>query len=345
MAGENLEITISASRGWYFPFGWQTMKDRVVQSNRSHKEGECILEKKFYLQDKSEFKYKIYNLKRGRYEFTPLSLHGGDFLGLVERQKKVGKGEKIAVYPQVVPVPKWLPSQTASVSASISSRRIGSDTNTVSGLRNYRYGDRLQQIDWKASARGQGLKVKEFEQEILQTVFIILDQSEGSYREKEDELFERAVSLAASLTHQLTRQACTTSVLLTGKKPLLLKKITSGVQMKEFLNILIDVQPNGRNSPSMFGSLLGVDQLQHQKVLLITPRADQETLSLIRKLKQRNASVEWFWISHPKAGFPHLVEEMSQLQVQFWNINQDHFELILQRGDSIAYHRSAAQSF
>lgn len=336
MAGENLEVTIHVSQRWRLPLSWQTISDRLAQGSTS-RESRVIYAKDFYL-NKRKIEYKIYGLKRGRYKFVPLTIYGGDFLGIVERQKKIDQEQILTVYPKVVPLPTWSPSlNIRGLNAVTRERRLGQEPNTVSGLRNYRYGDRLQHIDWKASARGQGLKVKEFELEISQKALIILDQSENSYLELDDEIFERAVSLTASLTSQLLRQSFATSVLLTGKKPMLLRRMENKVQLPSFLDVLIDLQPDGRRGPAMFTSIQGVDRLEPQKVLFITPRADAETYSFIQELKQRNFSVAWFWLASPKDPLPQSVKEkLNQLQVDFWNINQDRFDVILQKGDSIA---------
>ncbi len=76
----------------------------------------------------------------------------------------------------------------------------------IFGVRNYEAGDPVRFIHWKQSAKGQGLKTKEFEDEISRSFLIMIDLRCPA--EPPAEMlgeFEKTVSLAASLARHLLR--------------------------------------------------------------------------------------------------------------------------------------------
>jgi uncharacterized protein (DUF58 family) len=72
----------------------------------------------------------------------------------------------------------------------------------IHSIRDFRYGDDLRHIHWKASAKVADLMVKEYAEHKLRRTTIILDNLRTGGLGKKldgDEIFEKAVSLAASL--------------------------------------------------------------------------------------------------------------------------------------------------
>ncbi|PKQ70164.1 DUF58 domain-containing protein [Raineya orbicola] len=71
-----------------------------------------------------------------------------------------------------------------------------------SDVRDYLYGDDVRRIDWNVSAKGQGIFVKEFQEEKEQTVFFVLDvsasQEIGFQKNKLNLAYEIAGVLALS---------------------------------------------------------------------------------------------------------------------------------------------------
>lgn len=80
-------------------------------------------------------------------------------LGLWNAWSNIDLGMTCLVYPQ--PIAGVLPAR-ASASESGTQQAQGLGTEDFFGLRNYQAGDSLRQVAWKAFARGQGMKVKQF---------------------------------------------------------------------------------------------------------------------------------------------------------------------------------------
>ncbi|NOX20163.1 MAG: DUF58 domain-containing protein [Nitrospirae bacterium] len=99
----------------------------------------------------------------------------------------------ILVYPELMAVEEGFlePSSLETESGTIS-RANGED---VHGLREYRPGDSIREIHWKATAKRGELMVKEVYEAVPKNITLVLDNTPA----QEEALFEKAVSLAASL--------------------------------------------------------------------------------------------------------------------------------------------------
>jgi uncharacterized protein (DUF58 family) len=79
-------------------------------------------------------------------------------------------------------------------------QRIFEDPSRISGLRDYRPGDPMRRIDWKASARSQSLQSRVYEPSgtLHMLVALNVDTMEHVWEGYVPELLERLISLAAS---------------------------------------------------------------------------------------------------------------------------------------------------
>ena len=108
--------------------------------------------------------YQFRPLKRGKFQWSGLTVNGTDALGLVTLTKKYKTSTaSMTVLPVGVPVPLELPNAAGwgiSEAASGQSRGAGMEPR---GVREYVFGDSIRYIHWRSSARAGQLLVKEFE--------------------------------------------------------------------------------------------------------------------------------------------------------------------------------------
>ncbi|TZF85109.1 DUF58 domain-containing protein [Cognatilysobacter lacus] len=114
---------------------------------------------------------------RGDVEFggTQLRLHSP--WRLLTRDVVVGAPRRVRVFPNFAPLAKF-----AMFSAEQASRLVGAHVRRRRGegtdfhqMRDYRVGDSLRQIDWKATARTRRLISREYQDERNQQVVLMLD--------------------------------------------------------------------------------------------------------------------------------------------------------------------------
>lgn len=109
------------------------------------------------------------------FEGTQLRLHGP--WRLFRRDVAVGPSQRVRVYPNFAPLAKF-----ALFSSEQASRLVGAHLKRRRGegtdfhqMREYRVGDSLRQIDWKATARTRRLVSREYQDERNQQVVLMLD--------------------------------------------------------------------------------------------------------------------------------------------------------------------------
>ena len=117
--------------------------------------------------------------KRGYYRFETVSLTTGDAFGISDSFKSVQSAAEITVYPQLVamediplPAHSWLGDM-------IVRRWIIEDPFLVSGVRDYSYGDSMNSINWKATARTNRMQVskKDFSADHNLMIYINFNQT------------------------------------------------------------------------------------------------------------------------------------------------------------------------
>src|SRR3990167_6043852 len=95
------------------------------------------------------------------------------------------------VYPR--PAPPGMPLPVASVQAKPQGSLAAGGDEDLSGLRTYRHGDSMRRVDWKASAREQGLYTKEFQGQGQQILWLAWEMTSGHDTEARLSLLTRWV--------------------------------------------------------------------------------------------------------------------------------------------------------
>jgi uncharacterized protein (DUF58 family) len=107
-------------------------------------------------------------------------------------------------------------------------------------VREYRRGDPLRHIHWKSTSKTGKLIVKEFQNEYFVRQALILD----TFLEKPDnEIFEEAVSVAASFALSLNSQESLLDLLFVGTEAICVTAGHGVAQVDHMLEILASVQP------------------------------------------------------------------------------------------------------
>ena len=105
------------------------------------------------------------------------------------------------VYPKVVPLPELGLPASRPLGEIRGGIRIFQDPSRPSGVRDYRQGDPLNIVDWKASARAQELRVRSFEpSSTISVVLVVVVETTARYWEGYSPTnLERVVTVAASV--------------------------------------------------------------------------------------------------------------------------------------------------
>ena len=115
--------------------------------------------------------------RRGWFKPGRVSLFTQFPLGLFHCWGYVELQSACLVYPR--PAPPGLPLPPFSVDAQPQGSHATGGDEDFSGLRDYRTGDSLRRVDWKASAREQGMYTKEFEGQGQQVLWLNWEMASG----------------------------------------------------------------------------------------------------------------------------------------------------------------------
>ncbi|TBN56105.1 DUF58 domain-containing protein [Glaciihabitans arcticus] len=159
----------------------------------------------------ARFSYELTPPRRGVFEIGPLSVVTGDPFGLVVGTVSLAGTHSLFVTPPVVDLSgNGMPLEAGDGSSRVIQRSTsGSDDDLMT--REYRRGDALRRVHWRASARYGELMVRQEEQRSRPEVRLLFDTRGDGYRDVstdapnrsspqiESESFEWVVRLVASL--------------------------------------------------------------------------------------------------------------------------------------------------
>jgi uncharacterized protein (DUF58 family) len=121
--------------------------------------------------------YRIKPNQRGDYGWQGIYSRRLSSLGLWHRTQFISSPSEARVYPNFADVTRYhvLAAERRAVSLGIRRNRRRGEGQDFHQLREYRAGDALRQIDWKATARHHRLISKDYQEERDQQIVFLLD--------------------------------------------------------------------------------------------------------------------------------------------------------------------------
>jgi uncharacterized protein (DUF58 family) len=184
--------------------------------------------------------------RRGKYIIRGFRVETGFPFGIVRGRRTFHQSHAVIVYPKFTSLSRlqlptgrrYQPGGVALVS------QIGESFEYL-GNREYREGDSVRDIDWRATARVQRPIVREWVEEYMLRVAVILDTHvpENSKQARRD-AFERAVSVSAAVSDYMARQDYLVDLFAAGPN---LYQLTAGrslAYLDQILDILACVEEN-----------------------------------------------------------------------------------------------------
>lgn len=124
-----------------------------------------------------EVSYRLRPLRRGDHPFGRVEILAISPLGIWRRRVWAGEGKAVRVLPNFEPVARYallaLADRLGQMGIRFQRRR--GEGLEFRELREYRQGDSLRQIDWKATARWQKAISRQYEEERNQQIVLLLD--------------------------------------------------------------------------------------------------------------------------------------------------------------------------
>ncbi|MDQ0229954.1 DUF58 domain-containing protein [Metabacillus malikii] len=322
-AGEEIELVDKISNNKILPIPWLRLESKIhkqlkflnrhdIQKEEHSDEFHRTLFSLLPFQ-KITRRHKIRCQKRGFYELTSVSLTIGDVLGLGETFHYVESKTAIIVYPEIISIDE-IPLPSRSWLGDILVKRwIIDDPFTLAGIRNYTYGDSMNTVNWKATARTNSLQVNKrdttADHELI--IYVNFDDTEDIWLPiQKPELIEKAISFAASLAHYTISNGMSTGFACNSY---LVEPFGSGQVTNHKTPIRIEASNGQQHLTSIYDTMakLSMDKsisfnrffqeetqnLKDTDVLIITSILTDSMQETIRKLEHHGNKIEILIVS------------------------------------------------
>jgi len=246
--------------------------------------------------NQTSYAYRVAPVKRGYFSLGPLSVSCGDLFGIARTESADAEITCLTVYPRVLPVPPVRLPSNRPLGDVRASRQMQEDATRLVGVRDYRPGDSLAKIHWKATARSGALTSKIFEPSSAIEVAVVLNMSKEDYPEGGQEI-ELACTTAASVITALLLERDTVSLQSNGADAaergdrsrqgmLEVKAQRDTAQLPIFLSTLARVEPSIERPLSLYLTEIHSRLPWTSTLLLITHRLSEEAAAALDGLKR-----------------------------------------------------------
>ncbi|MCX2544700.1 DUF58 domain-containing protein [Pseudomonas sp. COW5] len=239
--------------------------------------------------------YRLRPLKRGHFTFDTCELNLPSPFGLWSGKRLLNLTDHTRVYPdfarlyggQLLAVDNWL-SQLG-----VRQRQRRGQGMEFHQLREFREGDSLRQIDWKATARHRTPIAREYEDERDQQIIFMLDCGRNM-RSQDGELshFDHALNACLLLSYVALRQGDAVGLsTFASDQPRFIAPVKGAGQLKVLLNGVYDVDSTQRAADYLAAATqLLIKQKRRALVVLVTNLRDDddELLSAVRHLSRQH---------------------------------------------------------
>jgi uncharacterized protein (DUF58 family) len=206
--GESVAVVITIENTGALPIAWVLAEDLlprhalVYDPPSLRTSGRRLQLAMLWRRGRKSMFYQLECNRRGYYQIGPLVLETGDLFGLHRRYRVATEPHFLLVLPRVVPLEGFDIASRRPIGEVKMSYRLFEDPTRVAGVRRYQWGDPLNRINWRATARTGTLHSKVYEPSTVAGITVILDFHRTSLDERHEPFrSELAVTAAASLAN------------------------------------------------------------------------------------------------------------------------------------------------
>jgi uncharacterized protein (DUF58 family) len=222
-------------------------------------------------------------LRRGVLSLAGFTVARSDPFGLFRALKRFAHPGKMLILPRRYPLPSLsMPGSLKYQEGGVALAANVGQSDEFVALRDYRRGDPLRHIHWRSWARTGKPIVKEFEDEFFVRHALVLDTF---VRRPNAELFEEAVSVAASFACAIQTQESLLDLLFVGAEAYCFTAGRGLAHADQMLEILAAVQPSPR-APTP-----EVNQLEQFLTRMVTGRGGVKTFADLEHLVLNHSAV------------------------------------------------------
>ena len=243
----------------------------------------------------STFSYRLRPTARGDATFAGVQLRMASPLRLWRQSRIAGEPQRVRVYPNFAPLTKF-----ALFSAEQASRLVGAHLKRRRGegtdfnqMREYRVGDSLRQIDWKATSRSRKLISREYQDEKNQQLVMMVDTGRRMMAQ-EGELahFDHVLNATLVVSYLALRQGDAAGLFASGGQSRWVAPKRGMASIDTLLRASYDLQPQPVATDYLAAATeLSLRQRKRSLVMMVTNVRDEDIedlLAAVQLLKKRH---------------------------------------------------------
>ena len=243
----------------------------------------------------STFSYRLRPVARGDAIFEGVQLRLVSPLRLWRQSRLAGAPQRVRVYPNFAPLTKF-----ALFSAEQASRLVGAHLKRRRGegtdfnqMREYRVGDSLRQIDWKATSRSRKLISREYQDEKNQQLVMMVDTGRRMMaQEGEIAHFDHVLNAALVVSYLALRQGDAVGLFASGGESRWVAPKRGMGAIDTLLRASYDLQPQAVATDYLAAATeLSLRQRKRSLVMLVTNVRDEDfedLLAAVRLLQKKH---------------------------------------------------------
>jgi len=212
--GEQLELVLIVENRSLLPISFCAVSDTPGILSFAADSGRFLVS--LHPREVRTLRYTVTGIRRGAFVVGPVRLNGADPLSLFPFQRVISDEVSVLVRPARIPLSPPVNRGLPQGHITLRDPRY-EDTSMYRSIRNYRAGDELRRINWKASARLGELFTNEYLDTLSCPVFIFLDLQPASCPERQRHAhYETAIESAAALVSHMAQLRQDTGFASTG---------------------------------------------------------------------------------------------------------------------------------
>lgn len=243
----------------------------------------------------ARFSYRFTPANRGSFAFEGVQLRLHSPLRLWRHLRLAGSPQTVRVYPDFAPLTRY-----ALLSAEMASRLVGAHLKRRRGegtdfhqMREYRVGDSLRQIDWKATARARKLISREYQDEKNQQLLLMIDTGRRMMADEGGlSHFDHVLNAALVVAYLALRQGDGVGLFASGGQTRWVAPQRGMGGIDTLLRASYDLQPQPVATDYLAAATeLSLRQSRRALVMLVTNVRDEDIedlLAAVRLLQKRH---------------------------------------------------------
>lgn len=228
--------------------------------------------------------------RRGIFELGDLLVGSSFPSGITRKPVRVPAAERFSVFPKFTTQSRLqLTQHRLFQPGGVSESSKVGDSNEFLSTREFRYGDRLRDVHWASSARANKLIIKEYIEEYIVRVGVILDTHWSKFEKPHN--FEARVSLAAGIADALDRRDCVVDLYTSDEKVPPVSMGRSIGNLEHLLETLCCIEGDVSVDLGRLFAQLRMNIRHYSSLIVLLKDWDTPRREFVEKLKTAGANV------------------------------------------------------